>query len=120
MRLIGNIIWFCLGGLGLAMAWFLAGIRCMITIVGIPFGIQCMKIAGLSLWPFDKNISYQKFGFGSLIGNILWIIIFGWGLAFANLLLGLFYCITIIGIPFGLQCFKMAQLSLFPFGATFE
>jgi len=120
MKTIGNIFWFIFGGLLLGIMWFIAGLLCCITIVGIPFGVQCFKIAGLSMWPFGKEISYHKAGVGSLIGNILWIIIFGWELALTNLIIGGIYCITIIGIPFGIQCFKLAQVSLFPFGVSFE
>jgi len=119
MKTLGNIIWFLFGGLFLAIEWFIAGILCCITIIGIPFGVQCFKLAGLSLWPIGKEISYRKSGVGSVIGNILWVIVFGWELALSHLVVGLIYCATIIGIPFGLQCFKLAQVSLFPFGVTF-
>jgi len=120
MKTIGNILWFLLGGLFLAAQWVLSGILCCITIIGIPFGLQCFKLAGLSLWPFGKEISYHKAGVGSLLGNILWIICFGWELALTHVIIGGIFCITIIGIPFGLQAFKLAQVSLFPFGVTFE
>ncbi len=120
MKTILNILWVLLGGLILAIQWFLTGLLCCITIIGIPIGIQCFKLAGLSLWPFGKTISYSHFGAGSVLGNIIWILLFGWELALSHLMVGAFFCITIIGIPFGLQCFKLAQVSLFPFGVTFE
>ncbi len=120
MKTILNILWVILGGLVLAIQWFFTGLLCCISIIGIPIGIQCFKLAGLSLWPFGKNISYSHFGAGSILGNIIWIILFGWELALSHLLVGAVFCITIIGIPFGLQCFKLAQVSLFPFGVTFE
>ncbi len=118
MRILGNILWLIFGGLILGLLWALAGLICCITIIGIPFGIQCFKIAALAFAPVGKVIDYGKFGAGSLIGNIIWLLIFGWGLALAHLVIGLIYCITIIGIPFGLQSFKMAMLALIPFGAT--
>ncbi len=119
MKTIGNLIWFLFGGLLLGIMWFVSGLLCCITIIGIPFGIQCFKIAGLSMWPMGKEILYKRPSFGSVLGNILWILLFGWELALTNLIIGALYCITIIGIPFGLQCFKLAQVSLFPFGVTF-
>lgn len=120
MKTLGNLIWFIFFGLILALLWVLAGIVCCITIIGIPFGIQCFKLAGLSLWPFGKEIIYGSMGVGSLLGNILWILFFGWELALAHLMAGLICCVTIIGIPFGLQCFKIAQVAILPFGASYR
>jgi len=117
MRLIGNIIWLVLGGFIGMLLWFFAGLLVCVTIIGIPFGIQCFKIAGLVLWPFGKDVRLGDFGMGGLLGNILWIIILGWELAILHLCLGLFFSITIVGIPFGLQHFKFARLALLPFGA---
>lgn len=118
MRIIGNLLWVCLGGALLALGWLVAGLILCITIIGIPFGIQCFKIAGLVLWPFGKEISYGNVGVGSTLMNLIWIVVFGWELAIAALTIGLIYCMTIIGIPFGIQCFKFVQLALFPFGAS--
>ena len=120
MKTIGNILWLIFGGILLWLFWIIAGILCCITLIGIPFGIQCFKLAGLSLWPFGTEITYGNMGVGSLLGNILWLILIGWELALAHVFVGLFFCITIIGIPFGLQSFKLAQLALFPFGASFR
>ena len=117
MSIIGNIIWIILGGLIMAIAWLIAGILCCITIIGIPLGLQAFKMAQLVFWPFGKTVDYSKMGTGSVILNILWILIFGWGLAAGSAILGIVYCITLIGIPFGLQWFKFAKLALFPFGA---
>jgi uncharacterized membrane protein YccF (DUF307 family) len=97
--------------------WFLAGAILCVTIVGIPFGFQCFKISGLVLWPFGKDIQLGNFGVGGLLFNIIWLIFFGWEFAIAHLITGLLFCITIIGIPFGLQHFKLAKLGLIPFGA---
>jgi uncharacterized membrane protein YccF (DUF307 family) len=107
VHLLGNIIWIVFGGLISAILWFIAGILCCITFVGIPFGIQCFKIASFVLSPFGRGF----------VGNIIWIILLGWELCIAHLTVGLIFCITIIGIPFGKQHFKLAKLSLVPFGA---
>jgi uncharacterized membrane protein YccF (DUF307 family) len=117
MSFIGNIIWLLLGGIIVAILWFLAGVILCVTIIGIPFGLQCFKIAGFVLWPFGKEIELGNFGAGGLIFNIIWLVLFGWGFAIAHLTIGLIFCITIVGIPFGLQHFKFAQLGLIPFGA---
>lgn len=118
MRIIGNFIWVIFGGAILALFWLFAGFLLCITIIGIPFGIQCFKIAGLVLWPFGKDIAYPRTGVGSLLLNLLWILFFGWELALTALTFGILFCISIVGIPFGLQYFKFAQLALFPFGAS--
>lgn len=100
----------------MGMSWLLAGILWCITIVGIPIGLQCFKFASLAFFPFGKEIVYGG-GAGSLILNIIWIIVSGLVLAIESALIGLIFCITIIGIPFGLQCFKIAKLALMPFGS---
>ncbi|MGV8906675.1 MAG: YccF domain-containing protein [Acetobacterium sp.] len=117
MRILGNILWVILGGFVMAFGWFIAGVICCITVIGIPLGIQAFKMAQLVLWPFGRTVDFSKMGAGSLILNILWIIFFGWELAFGSAVLGVIYCITLIGIPFGLQWFKFAKLALLPFGA---
>ena len=117
MRLIGNVVWLVFGGFIGMLVWFIAGLLVCLTIVGIPFGVQCFKIAGLVLWPFGKDVRLGDFGMGGLLGNILWIIILGWELAILHLCLGMLFSITIVGIPFGLQHFKFARLALLPFGA---
>ena len=117
MKILGNIIWLLFGGIISALAWFLSGLILCLTVIGIPFGIQCFKISALVLWPFGKEIELGNFGVGGLLFNILWIVFFGWELAIGHLITGLIFCITIIGIPFGLQHFKLAKLGLLPFGA---
>lgn len=117
MSLIGNIFWFVLGGIVLSLLWFIAGLLCCITIIGIPLGVQCFKFASLMLAPFGREIDYSRAGVGSLLINILWILFFGWELATTAAVIGIIYCITIVGIPFGIQSFKFAQLALMPFGA---
>lgn len=120
MKTVGNLIWLVFGGLIMALAWFLAGAIMCVTIIGIPFGLQAFKMGSLVLWPFGKEADYTNLKTGSILMNILWIVLFGWELAIASAILGVVFCITIIGIPFGLQWFKFATLALFPFGATIE
>lgn len=117
MSFIGNIIWLVLGGVIGAVAWFIAGLLLCITIIGIPFGLQCFKIAGFVLWPFGREVEIGDFGACGLLLNILWILFLGWELAAFHLAVGALLCITIIGIPFGIQHFKLAMLGLVPFGA---
>lgn len=117
MNFIGNIIWLVFGGILGAIAWFIAGLLLCITIIGIPFGYQCFKISAFVLWPFGREIYSGYFGAAGLLLNILWIIFLGWELAITHLVIGAFFCVTIIGIPFGIQHFKLAQLGLVPFGA---
>ena len=116
MRTIGNIIWILLGGIFTAIGWALAGIVFHITIIGIPLGRQAFKMAKLTLAPFGKTIVYGG-GAPSLLANIVWVVLIGLWEAIAYAVAGALFCITIVGIPFGIQLFKMAQLSLFPFGA---
>ena len=116
MNLIGNILWCLLGGLVSALSWFFAGLLWCITIVGIPVGLQCFKFASLSLFPFGKEVVYGG-GAGSLLLNIIWLLVTGLPLAVAHALWGCVLCITIIGIPFGRQFFKIARLALTPFGS---
>lgn len=116
MGCLGNILWMIFGGLINALSWFLAGCLWSITIIGLPIGAQCFKFASLSLCPFGKEIRYGG-GAGSLLLNIIWIIVTGLPMALEHAAMGLVLCCTIIGIPFGLQQFKLAQLSLMPFGS---
>lgn len=117
MRLIGNILWFLFGGFLLGLSWFFAGILWCVTIIGIPWGLQCFKFAKLTLWPFGKDIQYGG-GAMSLLANIIWLLISGLPLAIEAFVFGCLWCITIIGIPWGKQYFKLAKLALMPFGAT--
>lgn len=119
MRVLGNLLWIICGGLISAIAWWLAGIFWCITIIGIPVGVQCFKLSSISLNPFGKEVVDEGGAF-SLLLNIVWICVSGWELALTNVAIGLILCITIIGIPFGKQFFKIAKLSLFPFGSRVE
>lgn len=116
MGCLGNLLWFVFCGLWQGLGWIGAGILWCITIVGIPVGCQCFKLAGLVFFPFGKEVQYGG-GAMSLIANIIWLIVSGIPLAAGAVVNGLLLCITIIGIPFGLQCFKFAKLALMPFGA---
>lgn len=97
--------------------WAVAGLLLCLTIVGIPVGIQCFKIANLCIAPFKKDVVYNDIKFGSTLLNIVWLLIFGWEIAATALVCGIVWCITIVGIPFGKQFFKLAAISLLPFGA---
>lgn len=118
MNLLGNIIWILFGGLCIAIEYFVAGILMCLTIVGIPFGFQVFKLGVLALFPFGRGsvVSTESAGCLSTVMNILWIFIGGIWIALSHLLFGWFFCITIIGIPFGLQHFKLMALALTPFG----
>ena len=119
MRMIGNILWIILGGFLSALGWFAAGCLWCVSIIGIPIGLQCFKLASISLNPFGKGIRYEGEAVSFLL-NVVWFVVSGWILALGNFLLGLVLCITIIGIPFGKQFFKIAKLALRPFGAVVE
>lgn len=116
MSIFGNVIWFLFGGLLAGLAWALVGVLWCLTIIGIPLGLQCFKFALLSLFPFGKNIEYGG-GAGSLLMNVLWLLLGGIEIAITHAVFGLILCCTLIGIPFGLQHFKLAKLALMPFGA---
>ncbi|MBR2523263.1 MAG: YccF domain-containing protein [Clostridiales bacterium] len=116
MRLLANILWFIFGGFIAFFELLGAGLLCCITIVGIPFGMQCFKLAGLAATPFGKEVVYDT-GVSGTLGNILWVIFAGWETALTDLILGAVLCLTIIGIPLGKQFFKLAAVSFMPFGA---
>jgi len=117
VRVILNVIWLLLAGLWMAIAYVLVGIVACILIITIPFGIASFRIANYVLWPFGRTIVPRRdAGIGSLIGNIIWIILFGWWLAVGHLVTGIALCLTIIGIPLGLANFKLIPISLLPLG----
>ena len=116
MSSIGNILWFVFGRFFSGLGWLLAGILWCVTIVGIPIGLQCFKFAELSFMPFGKEVVYSGKAVSFLL-NVLWLLISGFILAMGNFILGVLMCVTIIGIPFGKQFFKIAKLCLAPFGA---
>jgi uncharacterized membrane protein YccF (DUF307 family) len=117
LRLILNVIWLVFAGLWLALAYMLAGILAFILIITIPFGIAAFRIAAFTLWPFGRRIVRRPdAGAASTIGNVLWIILFGWELALVHVITGVLQCLTIIGIPLGLANFKLIPISLTPLG----
>lgn len=117
MGCVGNFLWFIFGGAILGLLWIVTGMLWCISIVGIPVGLQCFKFASLSFFPFGREVEPGNGG-GSLLLNILWLIFGGFEIAVMAAVVGLICYLTIIGIPFGKQHFKIAKLALFPFGAT--
>lgn len=113
-----NLIWLIFAGVELAIGYVIGGLLMMVTIVGIPFGLQAFKLAGFTLWPFGRAVvpDPERSGLGSGLGNILWLILVGWWLAAAHFVFGLLLCLTLIGIPMGIASFRMAGLALVPFG----
>jgi uncharacterized membrane protein YccF (DUF307 family) len=117
IRAILNVIWLVLEGFWMAIAYILAGIVCFILIITIPFGIASFRIAGYVLWPFGRTVERRPTaGIGSAIGNVLWIILFGWWLALGHLVAGVLLMLTIIGIPLGIASFKIIPITLVPLG----
>lgn len=118
MSLIGNIVWLIFGGLLMSVSYFILGLAYCITIIGIPVGVQLFKLGMLSLFPFGHDIVDKGGAMGCwpLFLNIFWIVFGGLEMALTHLAIGLLFCITIVGIPFGLQHFKLAMLALMPFG----
>jgi uncharacterized membrane protein YccF (DUF307 family) len=111
------VIWLVLCGWWMAILYLLAGLICFILIITIPFGIASWRIAGYVLWPFGRSVVMRRdAGVLSVIGNIIWIILVGWGLALGHLTSGIALCLTIIGIPLGLANFKLIPISLIPLG----
>jgi uncharacterized membrane protein YccF (DUF307 family) len=122
MNFLLNLIWMIFGGFVIALEYLIASIILMITIIGIPFGFQTLKLAQLALWPFGSKTIHIKEPDGCLttILNLVWILFGGIWIAFSHLVLGVLFYITIIGIPFGNQHFKLASLALTPFGKTVD
>ncbi len=117
MRLILNLIWLILCGWWMAIFYVLAGIVCAILIITIPFAIASFRIASYVIWPFGRSVVVRRSaGIGSIIGNIIWIVLLGWELALGHLVAGIALCITVIGIPLGLANFKLIPISLVPLG----
>ena len=117
MRFLLNVIWLLLAGIWLALGYFLAAVICFVLVVTIPLGVAALRIAAYSLWPFGRTIMRKPgAGAGSMIGNVIWILLCGWWLAIAHLLTGIALCLTLIGIPLGIANFKLIPVSLTPFG----
>src|SRR5262245_44446542 len=113
MRLILNIIWLVFGGLWLALGYLVAALICFVLIITIPFGFAALRIASYALWPFGRTIIDKP---GALIGNVIWVILFGLWLAIGHVITALAMAITIIGIPLALANLKLIPVSLVPLG----
>jgi uncharacterized membrane protein YccF (DUF307 family) len=117
MRLILNVIWLILAGFWMAVGYAVAGLICCILIITIPWGIASFRIANYALWPFGREVVEKPgAGTGSLLGNVIWIIVAGFWLAIGHIVTGIALCVTIIGIPLGLANFKLVKVSLVPLG----
>ena len=117
LRAILNVIWLVFCGLWMAICYVLAGLVCFVLIITIPFGIAAFRIAGYVLWPFGRTIDRRpSAGVASMIGNVIWIVLFGWWLAIGHLVTGVMLCLTIIGFPLGLASFKIIPIPLLPLG----
>jgi uncharacterized membrane protein YccF (DUF307 family) len=117
MKTILNVIWLIFSGLWLALGYAIAGIICFILIITIPWGIACFRIAVYALWPFGYRVVQRgDAGVASGVGNIVWLIVAGIWITIGHVLAGIAFCVTIIGIPFGIAHFKMVPVSLMPLG----
>jgi uncharacterized membrane protein YccF (DUF307 family) len=118
MSLIGNILWIVFGGLVASLLYLLGGVVLCLTVVGIPFGLQCFRMAGSVLAPFGKEVTSvpSEGGVMGMLFNLLWIFLFGWGIAVSHLVSALICGLTIIGIPFAIQHVKLVVVALLPFG----
>jgi uncharacterized membrane protein YccF (DUF307 family) len=118
MNLLGNIVWLVFGGIIIAIQYFIGSLFLFITIVGIPFGLQTLKMASMALWPFgrDTRVDVRASGCLYILMNVIWLLFGGIWIALSHAFFGALLCITIIGIPFGLQHFKLTAIALSPFG----
>ena len=118
MNIFLNIIWFVFGGLRVAVEYAISSVAMMLTIIGIPFGLQTLKLAKVALWPFGTEVVDDGWPSGCLAGvmNVVWWFVGGVPIALTHMLWGLIFCVTVVGIPFGMQHFKLMKLALFPFG----
>ncbi|MFA4927945.1 MAG: YccF domain-containing protein [Patulibacter sp.] len=118
MRLILNVLWFVLSGFWMALGYVLAGLLMIIPIITIPFSIASFRIALFCVWPFGRTVIVRPDGNGAMagVGNVIWLIFAGWWLALGHLITGVLLCLTVIGIPFGVQNFKLISVSLLPLG----
>ena len=122
MSLLGNLIWLIFGGFLAGMGYILGGLLVCLTIVGIPFGMQAVKLGFATMVPFGKKIEATEAAgsFTSILLNILWAVVFGWEIAVAHLVHGLILAVTIVGIPFAKQHFKLIPIALAPFGREIQ
>jgi uncharacterized membrane protein YccF (DUF307 family) len=117
LAVVLNVIWLVVEGFWMAVAYVVAGLVACVLIVTIPFGVAAFRVAGYCLWPFGRRVvGRSDAGVASAVGNVLWIVLFGWWLALGHLIAGVAFCITIIGIPLGIASFKLIPVSLTPLG----
>jgi uncharacterized membrane protein YccF (DUF307 family) len=117
-NLLGNLVWLIFGGLMAAIGYFIGGLVLCVTVIGIPWGLQCFKLASLVLWPFGKKVISESNDMGCLIiiFDVIWLLCGGLYTALVHVVMGVILCLTIIGIPWGRQHFKLIEISLMPFG----
>ncbi len=117
LRTLLNLVWLVLHGWMLALAYALAGVVACLLVVTIPFGIAAFRLAGFVVWPFGRTtVRAPGAGVASAVGNLVWFLVAGWWLALLHLVAGVAFCLTIVGIPFGVASFKLAAVGLFPLG----
>jgi uncharacterized membrane protein YccF (DUF307 family) len=129
MRFVGNAIWFVFGGAVLAFIWLIGAALFAISIIGLPVARAALEIAKMSAFPFGKDVVHVReldakglstvtavTGTIGFLANIVWALTFGWVLFLGHIIAGVINCVTIIGIPFGIQSFKLAGISLWPVG----
>ncbi len=118
MNFIGNILWLLFGGIVVALIYYFVGLIMCVTIIGIPFGVQLFKLGTYAIWPFGCELvdGPAQPGCLSVVMNLVWVLLGWWEIALVHLVCGLLFCVTVIGIPFGIQHFRMAISSVFPFG----
>lgn len=117
MKNLLNLIWLVFSGLWMALGYALAGLICCILVITLPWGVACFRIAGYVLWPFGNTVVRRAdAGAASAVGNVIWLVVAGIWLAIGHITAGIAFCVTIIGIPFGLAHFKLVPISLAPLG----
>ena len=117
LRTLLNLVWLVLHGWLLALAYALAGVVACVFVVTIPFGIAAFRLAGFVVWPFGRTtVRAPGAGVASAVGNLVWFLVAGWWLALVHLVAGVAFCLTVIGIPFGVASFRLAAVGLFPLG----
>lgn len=117
MRFLLNVVWLIFGGVGIVLGYLLAGLICCLLIVTIPFGIAAFRIALYAMWPFGRTVvDSPSAGAGSVVGNVLWLLLAGIWITIGHVVAGVALCLTVIGIPLGLAHFKLIPVSLMPLG----
>ncbi len=117
LAVVLNVIWLVVTGFWLAVGYVVAGVVACLLIVTIPFGLAAFRTASYCVWPFGRRlVKRDAAGLASGIGNVLWLVLFGWWLAIGHIVSGVAFCLSVIGIPMGIACFKLVPVSLLPLG----